>query len=183
MDYVGSNPNPAFVGFTKMPPPPTISTWNAPIVPQIGNLFTFRNAANPNGVVANANGTLIIQDPSTINLQDGTFNVVPANNGADGYISLQAYGNSNIYMRHSSLIGYMMTNDGSDLFHNDSSFKVVQALNGKPNMFSLQSYNYPDNYLMTATNPNGSIQLVVRIPGAATDNASWYGSIPLMLTQ
>ena len=76
-----------------------------------------------------------------------------------------------------------MTNDGSSLFHDDSSFKVVQALNGKPNMFSLQSYNYPDHYLMTVTNPNGSIQLVVRIPGAATDNASWYGSIPLILTQ
>jgi hypothetical protein len=180
MDNVGFNPNPAFVGYTKQAPPPTITVWNDPTIPRIGNMITLKNAANPNGVVYNYGGTLVIQDPNTFSAADGTFNVVAANNGKDGYVSFQKYTDSNSYIRHSSFIGYVMSKDGSDIFNNHSSFVIVAALNNDPSMFSLQSFNYPDHYLMTATNPNGSIQVVLRVPGSATANASWTGVLPLV---
>jgi hypothetical protein len=66
------------------------------------------------------------------------------------------------------------------MFNNDSSFITIPALNNDPTMFSLQSFNYPDHYLMTETNPDGSIQAVLRVPGAATANASWFGVLPLV---
>ena len=181
MNKVGVNPNPAYVGFTKEVNPPPIIVWNDPRIPRVTQMATLKNAANPtNGVLSNANGTLVIQDPSTINPQDGTFNVVAPNNGKDGYVSLQSYSTPTAYIRHSSFIGYVMTKDGSDMFNNDSSFIIVPALNNDPTMFSLQSFNYPDHYLMSATNPDGSIQAVLRVPGAATANASWFGVLPLV---
>jgi hypothetical protein len=176
------NPNPAYVGFTKEVNPPPIIVWNDPRIPRVTQMATLKNAANPaNGVLSIANGGgLVIQDPSTINPQDGTFNVVAPNNGKDGYVSLQSYSTPTSYIRHSSFIGYVMTKDGSDMFNNDSSFITIPALNNDPTMFSLQSFNYPDHYLMTETNPDGSIQAVLRVPGAATANASWFGVLPLV---
>jgi hypothetical protein len=181
MNRVGFNPNPAYVGFTKEINPPPILVWNDPRIPRVSQMATLKNAANSNGVLSIANGGgLVIQDPNAINPQDGTFNVVAPNNGKDGYISFQSYSDTNSYIRHSSFIGYVMTKDGSDIFNNDSSFIIIPALNNDPTMFSLQSFNYPDHYLMTVTNPDGSIQAVLRVPGAATSNASWFGVMPLV---
>jgi hypothetical protein len=181
MNKVGVNPNPAYVGFTKEVNPPPIIVWNDPTIPHVGQMITMHNAVNPTGVLTITNGGgLVMQDPSTINPQDGTFNVVAANNGKDGYVSFQSYSDANSYIRHSNFIGYVMPKDGSDMFNNDSSFIIVPPLNNAPRIFSLQSFNYPDHYLMTVTNPDGSIQAVLRVPGAATDNASWTGVMPLV---
>jgi hypothetical protein len=179
MDHVGFNPNPAYVGFTKQPPPSALRLWNDPKIPRVGNMATIQNAANSNGVLANANGTLIITDPSSVNPADGTFNVVAANNGKAGYVSFQTYANTNVYIRHSNFIGYTMSKDGGDMFNGDSSFMIVPALNNNDNMFSLQSYNYPDHYLMT--NPSNPNQIVLQVPGSATANASWSGVLPLVM--
>ncbi len=185
MDNVGFNPNPAFVGYTKQAPPPTITVWNDPTIPRIGNMITMKNAANPNGVLTSFGGSNIyIQAQpdmtSSEQVNDATFVVFPANNGKDGYISFQSYNYVKSYIRHSNFIAYLNENDGTSTFNNDTSFVVVPALNNDPSMFSLQSFNYPDHYLMTATNPNGSIQVVLRVPGSATANASWTGVLPLV---
>jgi hypothetical protein len=174
------NSNPAYVGFNKQSPPPALIIWNDPKIPRVGQMTTLQNAANPSGVVATVGNTLIIADPSTITPQSGTFNVLAANNGTPGYVSFQLTTDPTIFIRHSNFIGYTMPKDGGDLFNNDSSFIVLPALNNNPNMFSLQSANYLTRYLMTATNPDGSVQVVLREPGSAIDNASWSGVLPLV---
>lgn len=181
MDHVGFNPNPAYVGFTKVLSTTTsASTWNAPLIPQIGNLFTFKNAGNTQGMFHHE-GVNTMMVGSSITPGNSTFQIVASNNSKDGYISLMSYDTPNSHIRHSGFVAYLNEKDGTDMFNNDSSFLVIPALNGKPNMFSLQSYNYPDHYLMC--NPNNPDQIVLQIPGASTSFASWYGIIPQILTQ
>jgi hypothetical protein len=180
MDHVGFNPNPAYVGFTKQPPPPALIIWNDPKIPRVGQMITMQNAANPNGVLATVANTLIIADPSTITPQSGTFSVISSNNKQDGYVSFQLTAAPTVFIRHSNFIGYTVSNDGTSTFNDDTSFIVLPAINNNPTMFSLQSSNYPDQYLMTATNPDGSVQVVLRVPGSSLDNASWSGTLPLI---
>jgi len=106
---------------------------------------------------------------------DFIYSIVPANNGASGYISFKSSG-GDIFLRHSNFKIYLHGKSGDYIYKQDSSFKPVAALNGKEFMVSFQSANFPDRYLTTLPGDNGVyIRPIDPTFGAVSDKerASW----------
>jgi hypothetical protein len=116
---------------------------------------------------------------------DGTFEIVPANNGRAGFVSFRSVNFPDRFIRHAGFRCYLNQNTGGP-FNDDSSFKIIAALNGDPALCSIQSSNFPDRYIAptSLSNPNDVwITQVNMNDQNDKTRACWYRSESILLAR
>lgn len=162
----------------------TAGVWNQPQLIVPGTAVSHTNAGAPGAYLRHSNFQFWVMpnDGSGLFTQDGTLQVMPANNGKAGYVSFQSVNFPTMFLRHSNFRALLNARapDGSP-FADDSSFRVVAALNGDASAVSYQSSNFPDYYLALSAAGASDVILAQTNPNDPTQAAlaSWKPQSPL----
>jgi hypothetical protein len=153
----------------------TQGTWNAPLIPKAGMTVSIASAASPTQVARQTNNqnTVILvtgtpgQDGPIAS--EGSFKVVPANNGIAGFVSFESVNTPGYFMRHSNFMVYLQQNTQGDAnFQNDTTFAIVAPVStgASPRGFSIQASNFPDHY-MTFNGAGSQLSMATGLTAAA----------------
>jgi hypothetical protein len=167
-----------------IPPFTTAGVWNQPQLVVPGTAVSHTNAGAPGAFLRHSNFQFWVMpnDGSGLFSQDGTLQVVSANNGKTGYVSFQSVNFPTMFLRHSNFRALLNApaSDGSP-FNDDSSFRVVAALNGDATAVSYQSSNFPSYYLsVSATGATDVVLAQINLNDSTqVALASWKPQSPL----
>ena len=112
----------------------------------IGEPISFRSYNFPTKFIRHQKSSCKLTEIDTPqDKEDASFKVVPALNGASGYVSFESVNYPGYYLRHQGFVLKLVRFDNSKLYQDDASFKGVSGLAGEG--YSFESYNYPNHYL------------------------------------
>ena len=147
-------------------------TWNAPNMPFVNFTVSISPAANLNVFLRHASFHMYANTGGAVFANDSSFLVVPAINGASGFVSFQSVNFTSRHLR--GVLGgqcQLADNDGSQAYLDDCTFAIVPALNGNPTHHSIQLYTAPNQYLTLS--PQAPDQVWALVPSGSMDAASW----------
>lgn len=147
-------------------------TWNAPNLPFVNFTVSISPASNLGVFLRHMNFYMHANTGGAVFPQDSSFLVVPALNGASGFVSFQSVNFTSHHLR--SVQGgqcQLADNDGSQAYLDDCTFSIVPALNGNPTHHSIRLYTAPDQYLTVS--PQAPDQVWALVPSGSMDAASW----------